>query len=424
MVHAAGSDTLKVGLVGCGGRGTGAAEQALTADKNAKLVAMADAFQDRLEVEPLDPQGRRAVGRPGRRAQGPPVHRLRRLQERHRPGRRGPPDHPAPLPADPPGLRGREGRPRVRREAGGHRRARASARSSQACEDAKKKNLSLVSGLCWRYYEPAPRDHEAGPRRRDRRHRRRSRRPTTRGASGSPRKTREQVGRTWSTRCATGTTTPGSAATTSSSRPSTASTRWPGPWATSRRSSAGASAAARSRTDPKYGNIYDHFSIVYEYPDDVRGYHHCRHWANTRPAGQGLHPRQPRGRATSSATRSPAPNKWRYRPGREAARHVPGRARRAVRRDPRRQADQQRRVGRQQHPAGDHGPDGRLHRRGHHPGPGPELQARPEPRQVRVRPQPRARRCPCRGRRSSSDQWLGVASGEWRVFVESGILPF
>src|SRR5438309_6851118 len=48
-VHAAGSDVLKVGLVGCGDRGTGAATQALTADSNVKLVAMADAFEDRLE---------------------------------------------------------------------------------------------------------------------------------------------------------------------------------------------------------------------------------------------------------------------------------------------------------------------------------------------------------------------------------------
>ena len=48
-VHAAGSDTLKVGLIGCGGRGTGAASQALAADPNVKLVAMADAFEDRLE---------------------------------------------------------------------------------------------------------------------------------------------------------------------------------------------------------------------------------------------------------------------------------------------------------------------------------------------------------------------------------------
>jgi predicted dehydrogenase len=47
--HAAGSDTPRVGLIGCGGRGTGAASQALAADKNVKLVAMADAFPDRLQ---------------------------------------------------------------------------------------------------------------------------------------------------------------------------------------------------------------------------------------------------------------------------------------------------------------------------------------------------------------------------------------
>ena len=47
--YAAGSDTLKVGLVGCGGRGTGAAAQALNADPSVKLTAMGDAFADRLE---------------------------------------------------------------------------------------------------------------------------------------------------------------------------------------------------------------------------------------------------------------------------------------------------------------------------------------------------------------------------------------
>ncbi len=40
---------LKLALVGCGGRGTGAAVQALTADPDVQLVAMADAFSDRLE---------------------------------------------------------------------------------------------------------------------------------------------------------------------------------------------------------------------------------------------------------------------------------------------------------------------------------------------------------------------------------------
>src|SRR5688572_25399252 len=44
VVYAAGSDTLRVGLVGCGNRGTGAAMQALKADPNVQLVAMGDTF--------------------------------------------------------------------------------------------------------------------------------------------------------------------------------------------------------------------------------------------------------------------------------------------------------------------------------------------------------------------------------------------
>jgi len=47
--YAAGTGTMKIGLIGCGGRGTGAAVQALNASIRAKLVAMADAFEDRLE---------------------------------------------------------------------------------------------------------------------------------------------------------------------------------------------------------------------------------------------------------------------------------------------------------------------------------------------------------------------------------------
>ncbi len=43
------ADTIKVALIGCGGRGTGAAVQALSTKQNVQLVAMADAFQDRLD---------------------------------------------------------------------------------------------------------------------------------------------------------------------------------------------------------------------------------------------------------------------------------------------------------------------------------------------------------------------------------------
>jgi NADH/NAD ratio-sensing transcriptional regulator Rex len=42
-------DTIKVAIVGCGGRGTGALAQALLTKQNVKLVAMADAFRDNLD---------------------------------------------------------------------------------------------------------------------------------------------------------------------------------------------------------------------------------------------------------------------------------------------------------------------------------------------------------------------------------------
>src|SRR5262249_12450417 len=48
-VHADGPDEIRVGLVGCGGRGTGAIEQCLRSGRNIKLVAMGDAFRDQLE---------------------------------------------------------------------------------------------------------------------------------------------------------------------------------------------------------------------------------------------------------------------------------------------------------------------------------------------------------------------------------------
>jgi predicted dehydrogenase len=42
-------DTIKIAVIGCGGRGTGAAMQALSSKQNVKIVAMADAFKDNLD---------------------------------------------------------------------------------------------------------------------------------------------------------------------------------------------------------------------------------------------------------------------------------------------------------------------------------------------------------------------------------------
>lgn len=47
--HAEGKEEIKVALIGCGGRGTGAATDAIEADPRVRIVAVADVFQDRLD---------------------------------------------------------------------------------------------------------------------------------------------------------------------------------------------------------------------------------------------------------------------------------------------------------------------------------------------------------------------------------------
>jgi len=47
--HAAGGDVLRVGLIGCGGRGRGAALNALNADRQARLVALADLYPQQIQ---------------------------------------------------------------------------------------------------------------------------------------------------------------------------------------------------------------------------------------------------------------------------------------------------------------------------------------------------------------------------------------
>ena len=49
MAHAAGNDEIRVAVIGCGGRGAGAAANCLDADPTVKIVAIADAFQDRID---------------------------------------------------------------------------------------------------------------------------------------------------------------------------------------------------------------------------------------------------------------------------------------------------------------------------------------------------------------------------------------
>jgi predicted dehydrogenase len=276
--HAAGSDTLKVGLVGCGGRGTGAAEQALTADKNVKLVAMADAFQDRLDESYSTLKG------------SPVADRVDIPVERQYIGfdafKHVIDQVDVVLLATPPHFRPQHYAYAV--EKGIHAFVEKPVATDapgvreflKASDEAKKKGLCLVSGLCWRYHEP----------------RRETMKRVFDGAVGNivavettynsngvwePRRERDQCSsdmeyqmRNWYyydwlsgdhivEQAVHGIDTMA--------------------WALGDEPplSCFASGGRQQRTDPKYGNIYDHFSVVYEYPNNVRGYHTCRHWSGT-----------------------------------------------------------------------------------------------------------------------------------------------
>ncbi len=150
-VHAAGSDAIKIGLIGCGGRGTGAANQALAADKGNRLVAMGDAFADRVELSlgslsrqekvsgQVDvPKERQFVGFDAYKnvidqvdvvlLATPPGFRPMHLKAAVDAGK-----HifcEKPVAVDAPGVRS----------------------VLETCELAQKKKLSVVSGLCLRYY--------------------------------------------------------------------------------------------------------------------------------------------------------------------------------------------------------------------------------------------------------------------------------
>jgi predicted dehydrogenase len=47
--HAAGSDEIRVGIIGCGGRGRGAGENVLSSIKGVKIVALGDAFKEKAD---------------------------------------------------------------------------------------------------------------------------------------------------------------------------------------------------------------------------------------------------------------------------------------------------------------------------------------------------------------------------------------
>ena len=77
---------LKVGLVGCGGRGLGAMKNALDADPGTVVWALADVFRERIDFGSnllTEQYGSRVfqIGHPRPAGQEPPVRRPGRLQE-------------------------------------------------------------------------------------------------------------------------------------------------------------------------------------------------------------------------------------------------------------------------------------------------------------------------------------------------------
>lgn len=143
------NETLKIGLIGCGGRGTGAAAQALGADYNSKIVAMADAFDTQIEnsIKNLSTQFPDRVDvKPDKKFTG--LDAYQKLIDC---------GVDVVLLASPPGFRPAHLTAAV--EAGKHIFCEkpmavdaAGYRVAQAAvEKAKQKKLNLVAGFCWRY---------------------------------------------------------------------------------------------------------------------------------------------------------------------------------------------------------------------------------------------------------------------------------
>ncbi len=118
LAHAGENNTIKLALVGCGGRGTGAVADAFsTTGGPVQLYAMADLFEDRLQGQPQQPDRRvQGQGERGPRALFPRVRCLQEGDRLPRAGRRRAADDPLRLPADDVRVRGFEGRERLHGE--------------------------------------------------------------------------------------------------------------------------------------------------------------------------------------------------------------------------------------------------------------------------------------------------------------------
>ncbi len=265
---------LKIGFVGCGGRGTGAANQALRADPNNILWAVGDAFEDKLtaSLEGLKgsrgaqvdvPESRQFVGLDAYQKvidsgvdvvllTTPPAFRPQHFKAAVAAGK-----HcflEKPMATDAPGVRS----------------------VMETVEETKRKKLGVCAGFCWRYH---PGMRETFKRLAD-------------GAIGkllanyntynsgsvdrypkwnrknTPRDLEWQLRRWYYFTWASG---DGIVEQACHSVDKMA-------WAMGDKPplKCVGHGGRQVRTGEDYGNIFDHFSIVYDYPDAVRGFHASR----------------------------------------------------------------------------------------------------------------------------------------------------
>ena len=147
-VHAAEDSTMQIALVGCGGRGTGAAQNALSVQNGPiKLVAMADVFENRLKTsyKRLEEQVRRA------RSTCPTDRKFigfdgyKKAMDCLQAGRRRHPRHAAGVPLGPFQVRHREGPQRLHGEAGHGRWPQHAARCSSSARRRRRRTSRSAS---------------------------------------------------------------------------------------------------------------------------------------------------------------------------------------------------------------------------------------------------------------------------------------
>ncbi len=271
IVRAADDKVLKIALVGCGGRGTGAANQALAADKNIELIAMADVFPDRLETSLAN---LRQIN--GDKVKVDDAHKFVGLDAIDKVLAT---DVDVVLLTTPPGFRAEHFEKAVK--AGKHTfcekpiatDAPGVHRFLAAAEESKKKGLGCQSGFCWRSSYP---ERETYKRVAD------GMIGDVRAVYGTylggtpwvkPRKPEwtdlEYQLRNWMYFCWLSGDHIVEQAVHTIDKMS---------WAFGDVApiSATGQGGRQQRVEEEYGHIYDHFSIVYEYPNGGRGIIACR----------------------------------------------------------------------------------------------------------------------------------------------------